>query len=61
VAAGKLLVEEAGGIVTTYGGDPYTFSHRSCIASNGQPGLHRSLVENLQAARRTLTNRLFDE
>jgi myo-inositol-1(or 4)-monophosphatase len=61
VAAGKLLIEEAGGIVTTYSGDPYTFGKISCIASNGQPTLHAALVENLQSARRTLAARLFEE
>jgi myo-inositol-1(or 4)-monophosphatase len=61
VAAGKLLIEEAGGILTTYGGAPYTFGHHSCIASNGQPDLHAALVENLQTARQGLTERLFEE
>lgn len=61
VAAGKLLIEEAGGIVTTYSGAPYVFGSRSCIASNGQPHLHAALVEILQSARGTLTERLFEE
>jgi myo-inositol-1(or 4)-monophosphatase len=61
VAAGKLLIEEAGGIVTTYGGDPYLFGNHSCIASNGQRELHAALVETLQSARQTLRERLFEE
>lgn len=61
VAAGKLLIEEAGGIVTTYSGAPYTLGSQSCIASNGQPALHQMLVEQLQSARRTLPSRLFEE
>ena len=33
-AAGLLLVEEAGGIVRTYEGDPYTPFEKSVVAGN---------------------------
>ncbi len=61
IAAGKLLIEEAGGIVTTYGNQPYQLNSRSCIASNGQLSLHHAIAETVQAARATLAERLFDE
>ncbi|MBX3002129.1 MAG: inositol monophosphatase [Caldilineaceae bacterium] len=61
VAAGKLLIEEAGGVLTTYSGEPYTFGKVSCIASNGQSQLHSALVKNLRSARETLAERLFEE
>jgi myo-inositol-1(or 4)-monophosphatase len=61
IAAGHLLIEEAGGQVTTYSGAPYTFAYASTIASNGQPDLHRSLMRELQTARQDLSNKLFEE
>ncbi|MCB0113008.1 MAG: hypothetical protein KDD84_02920, partial [Caldilineaceae bacterium] len=61
VAAGKLLIEEAGGIVTNYSNEPYQLGHRSCLASNGQMALHQALLENLRTARNTLAETLFDE
>jgi len=51
VGAGLLLVREAGGIVTDYEGDPYRFGATGVVASNGQPGVHQALLENIQAAR----------
>ncbi len=51
VAAGFLLVEEAGGLVTGLGGEPWTLTGRRYIAGNGQPELHRALVEGMRRAR----------
>lgn len=45
VAAGWLIVEEAGGLVTDRCGSPYTF-HHPILASNGI--LHQQMVKNLQ-------------
>jgi len=36
VAAGKLLVEEAGGTVTNYAGEPYSITDHRILASNGR-------------------------
>lgn len=47
-AAGVLLVQEAGGMVTDYSGEPYLFDRSSCVASNGH--LHRSMLALLQDA-----------
>ena len=43
VAAGFLLVEEAGGKVSDYSGKPTTIFEKECVASNG--GLHRRMIE----------------
>ena len=51
VGAGLLLVREAGGIVTDYAGAPYAFGATGLVASNGLPGVHQVLLENIQAAR----------
>jgi myo-inositol-1(or 4)-monophosphatase len=45
MAAGALLVAEAGGRVTADSGGPLGFQQRTILASNGQ--LHRVLVEHL--------------
>jgi myo-inositol-1(or 4)-monophosphatase len=37
LAAGSLLVQEAGGIVTDTRGAPYTLQTRDCLATNGAP------------------------
>ena len=47
VAAGWLLVEEAGGRVTDFTGAPYTLTGPLILASNGQP-LHDTFAEVLQ-------------
>lgn len=52
VAAGVLLVHEAGGIVTTYGGQPWQPTDRNVVASNRV--LHTALLQGLQSARRDL-------
>lgn len=49
-AAGWLLVEEAGGIVTDMRGSPWVLSTNNMAASNGAP-LHEKLLEVLRAAR----------
>ena len=51
VAAGVLLVREAGGLVTNYDGAPYRLADRRIIASNGQPGVHEPLLHAIQEAR----------
>lgn len=51
VGAGLLLVREAGGIVTDYAGNPYAFGAAGLVASNGRPGVHGVILENIQAAR----------
>ncbi len=43
VAAGKLLVEEAGGCMTDLGGTPFDIYGNECLASNGL--LHDSMVQ----------------
>jgi len=51
VGAGLLLVREAGGVVTDYAGDAYRFGATGVVASNGTPGVHNGLLENIRAAR----------
>lgn len=53
-AAGVLLVREAGGQVTDYGGHPWELSSRTLISSNGCPAVHTALVEAIAAARASL-------
>ncbi len=50
VAAGKLLVEEAGGGVSDFDGNPFDIYGRECLASNGL--IHGRMVEVLKAGRR---------
>lgn len=45
VAAGKLLVEEAGGRVTGFDGEPYALGLRNIVATNGR--IHEELVREL--------------
>jgi myo-inositol-1(or 4)-monophosphatase len=45
IAAGTLLVTEAGGRVTAYDGTPHTLQTRTIVASNG--AIHQELVEFL--------------
>lgn len=50
MAAGLLLVEEAGGMVTHYDGSPHRiFGHDTLIASNGL--IHRQMVSHLKEKR----------
>lgn len=46
VAAGKLLVEEAGGRITDFDGGPYDVYGQECLASNGR--IHQAMSEILQ-------------
>jgi myo-inositol-1(or 4)-monophosphatase len=46
VAAGALLVREAGGVVTTFNGDSDVLGHGSIVAGN--PTMHRWLIELLR-------------
>ncbi|MEZ4465698.1 MAG: inositol monophosphatase family protein [bacterium] len=54
VAAGALLVLEAGGVVTGVGGDPLDLAAGHIAASNGP--LHEPLLAELRAARRSATS-----
>jgi myo-inositol-1(or 4)-monophosphatase len=47
VAAGALLVREAGGLVTTFAGDPDMLEARECLAANA--ALHAALAEILRS------------
>jgi myo-inositol-1(or 4)-monophosphatase len=53
-AAGSLLVREAGGAVTDCRGEPWQLASRSILVSNGQPALHRGILETIAEARRLL-------
>lgn len=46
MAAGVLLVREAGGTVTHYDGIPFVLSDNSIVATNGH--IHAALIEHLQ-------------
>ena len=56
IAPGALLIGEAGGIVTDYDGNPWTPARRDFIASNGQPDLHRAMIDGIRTARATLVS-----
>ncbi len=47
VAAGALLVQEAGGVITGMDGSPYTVHTRDLVATNGL--LHEAMLELLRA------------
>jgi len=49
-AAGHLIVEEAGGMVTTFDGKPFRFDKDSIVAAN--PKMHPQIIDTLQAASR---------
>ncbi len=57
LAAGALLVREAGGLVTTYEGSDWTIRDNHIIASNGVPSLHDALLEGVRTARAALTEK----
>lgn len=48
LAAGALIIEEAGGSVTNVWGDKYELSTRNLVSSNG--GIHSSLLRVLLEA-----------
>ena len=52
VAAGRLLVEEAGGEVTGYGGEPFSIYGHRIVASNGL--IHPEMVAMLQGTTSSL-------
>lgn len=45
VAAGYLLIDEAGGTATAMSGEPYNLTTRGIVASNGH--IHKKLVESI--------------
>ncbi|HEX6536695.1 MAG TPA: inositol monophosphatase family protein [Gemmatimonadaceae bacterium] len=47
-AAGTLIIREAGGVVTTAGGEDVPFSHSSILA--GSPAMHRWLLDTVRHA-----------
>ncbi|MBX5476158.1 MAG: inositol monophosphatase [Clostridia bacterium] len=49
MAAGQVMVEEAGGVVTTITGEPFRLDQRTIVAAN--PRLHKDLVPVLARAR----------
>ena len=51
LAAGSLLVTEAGGCVTDMSGAPYSLHTAHVFASNGAPGIHAPLVKLLVDAK----------
>jgi myo-inositol-1(or 4)-monophosphatase len=53
-APGWLLVQEAGGRVTEYDGSPWRLDSPTMVASNGQPGVHETILETITAARKSL-------
>jgi myo-inositol-1(or 4)-monophosphatase len=48
MAAGAIVVQEAGGMVTTVSGEPFTLSERSILETNGQ--LHPAMLRILESA-----------
>jgi len=52
MAAGVLLIEEAGGRVSRYGNEPLDIYGRELVASNGL--LHSSMVEAIQSVQRAV-------
>ena len=57
LAAGVLLVREAGGRVTTYEGREWTLGDNNVIAGNGQPDLHQAMLDGIRSARASLPER----
>jgi myo-inositol-1(or 4)-monophosphatase len=51
IAAGILIVREAGGIVTNWTGDPVELHEGAVVATNG--GIHEELVAELGRVRRS--------
>ncbi len=49
VAAGQLLVEEAGGLVTRFDGGPMSLAGGEIVAAG--PGIHRAMLEVLTSSR----------
>ncbi len=51
LAAGTLIVREAGGQVTTYDGRAWTIADNTIVATNGQPTLHAAMLDGIRVAR----------
>ncbi len=49
LAAGSLIIEEAGGKVTDVHGNPFTLTTRNFVGTNGH--IHTELLERLQKAK----------
>ncbi|HHY58008.1 MAG TPA: inositol monophosphatase [Chloroflexi bacterium] len=60
IAAGALLVREAGGRVTTYAGRDWSVRDNHIVASNGVAALHNALLEGIHTARAALTELRLD-
>jgi myo-inositol-1(or 4)-monophosphatase len=52
--AGALMVREAGGLVTDYQGNEWSYGSKSLVASNGNVQLHTLLLEGIAAAQTNL-------
>ncbi len=52
VAAGILLIEEAGGVVTNFDGDPYHFGNEHIVAGN--PVIHALMLKEIEKIKITL-------
>jgi myo-inositol-1(or 4)-monophosphatase len=53
-AAGSLLVREAGGVASDCRGQPWRLASHNILVSNGQPDVHRGILEAIAEARRRL-------
>lgn len=51
MAAGWILITEAGGQLTEYDGAPFRLDSHTMIASNGQPGIHEAIKTTLAQVR----------
>jgi myo-inositol-1(or 4)-monophosphatase len=49
VAAGYLILMEAGGKATSFKGEPYSIHNKQILASNGR-GLHKEMMDVLSIA-----------
>ena len=58
-APGALMVQEAGGTVTTYTGDPWRVGVGTVVATNGQPGLHRAMLDGICRARQQVPEQML--
>ena len=56
-APGLLMIQEAGGTVTNYVGDPWHLEDRTILASNGL--IHEELLGEIQTARSALTATIY--
>jgi myo-inositol-1(or 4)-monophosphatase len=47
IAAGYLIIEEAGGTVTNFKGEPYSVYHKETLATNGF--IHQQMLDEIAA------------